>query len=265
MRYAQGGGLTAERRAFRERIRLAAAEQFAAGVKTAVVAKELRVSERSVERWRRAWREGGTQALRLSDAQVAVLEKELGKGPAGQAHYEKHVRCYAELWPDVDAPIPNELSEDAHASLDDHKVRKPRGLLARPAFLLLAAIVRADIDNQLWIRKEWSAVWQNFGRTPPKELAALPSGITNTQARTVTRSATAPTKLLEHRGGPLAAETEVAQWLYPYRDSDRPSGLKVLHLTDAGRAHYATHLEWYRTAYDDVDAPEEWHALPASQ
>ncbi|MGW2898759.1 helix-turn-helix domain-containing protein, partial [Streptomyces sp. NPDC001212] len=64
MRYAQGGGLTAERRAFRERIRLEAAEQFVAGVKTAVVAKELRVSERSVERWRRAWREGGAQALR---------------------------------------------------------------------------------------------------------------------------------------------------------------------------------------------------------
>ncbi|MET8957867.1 winged helix-turn-helix domain-containing protein [Streptomyces sp. NPDC004533] len=91
MRYAQGGGLTAERRAFRERIRLEAAERFAAGVKTAAVAKELRVSERSVERWRRAWREGGAQALRstgpanaprLSDAQVAVLEEELGKGPA---------------------------------------------------------------------------------------------------------------------------------------------------------------------------------------
>ncbi|MGW4516344.1 helix-turn-helix domain-containing protein, partial [Streptomyces sp. NPDC004393] len=64
MRYAQGGGLTAERRAFRERIRLEAAERFAAGVKTAAVAKELRVSERSVERWRRAWREGGAQALR---------------------------------------------------------------------------------------------------------------------------------------------------------------------------------------------------------
>ncbi|MBA4867378.1 winged helix-turn-helix domain-containing protein [Streptomyces sp. PSKA54] len=91
MRYAQGGGLTAERRAFRERIRLEAAERFAAGVKTAVIAKELRVSERSVERWRRAWREGGAQALRstgpanaprLSDAQVALLETELGKGPA---------------------------------------------------------------------------------------------------------------------------------------------------------------------------------------
>ncbi|MEU1509531.1 helix-turn-helix domain-containing protein [Kitasatospora sp. NPDC005748] len=64
MRYAQGGGLTAERRAFREQVRLEAAARFEAGEKTASIARDLRVSERSVERWRRSWREGGTAALR---------------------------------------------------------------------------------------------------------------------------------------------------------------------------------------------------------
>ncbi|MET7830580.1 helix-turn-helix domain-containing protein [Streptomyces sp. NPDC005386] len=58
-----GGGLTAERRAFREGIRLQASERFAAGEKTTVIAKDLRVSVRSVERWRRPWREGGMDAL----------------------------------------------------------------------------------------------------------------------------------------------------------------------------------------------------------
>ncbi|WP_282691702.1 winged helix-turn-helix domain-containing protein [Streptomyces sp. CC208A] len=91
MRYPEGGGLTAERRAFREGIRLQAGVRFAAGDKTAVIAKELRVSVRSVERWRRAWREGGLEALRsvgpanspvVTDAQFAVLEEELGKGPS---------------------------------------------------------------------------------------------------------------------------------------------------------------------------------------
>ncbi|SOF02084.1 Transposase [Streptomyces sp. OV198] len=91
MRYAQGGGLTAERRRLRERIRYEAGERFARGEKTTVIAKDLRVSERSVERWRRAWREGGMAALasagppklpRLSDAQFAELEKELALGPA---------------------------------------------------------------------------------------------------------------------------------------------------------------------------------------
>ncbi|MGA5711290.1 helix-turn-helix domain-containing protein, partial [Streptomyces cellulosae] len=64
MRYPEGGGLTAERRAFREGIRLQAGERFAAGEKTAAIAKDLRVGVRSVERWRRAWREGGMEALR---------------------------------------------------------------------------------------------------------------------------------------------------------------------------------------------------------
>lgn len=63
-----------------------------AGEKTAVIAKDLRVSVRSVERWRRAWREGGLEGLRsagpaneptVTSAQFAVLEEELGKGPAG--------------------------------------------------------------------------------------------------------------------------------------------------------------------------------------
>jgi transposase len=91
MRYAQGGGLTAERRRSRERIRNEAGERFGRGERTAVIAKDLRVSERSVERWRRAWREGGLAALassgppklpKLSDGQFAELEGELALGPA---------------------------------------------------------------------------------------------------------------------------------------------------------------------------------------
>ncbi|GGU41258.1 hypothetical protein GCM10010289_72700 [Streptomyces violascens] len=46
MRYAQGGGLTAERQRFREGIRRKAGERFARGERTAVIAKDLRVSER---------------------------------------------------------------------------------------------------------------------------------------------------------------------------------------------------------------------------
>ncbi|MFD7291653.1 winged helix-turn-helix domain-containing protein [Streptomyces sp. NPDC059897] len=90
MRYPQGGGLTAERRAFRERIRMEAAEMFAAGQDNTVVAKQLRVSVRSVQRWRTAWQDGDRQALtskgsaarpKLSEALFAVLEQELARGP----------------------------------------------------------------------------------------------------------------------------------------------------------------------------------------
>ncbi|MFH8407410.1 winged helix-turn-helix domain-containing protein [Streptomyces sp. NPDC018019] len=91
MRYAQGGGLTAERREFRARLRLQAVEQFARGETNAVIARELRVSVRSVQRWRKSWRSDGARALgskgpasrpRLSPAQFRQLEAELARGPA---------------------------------------------------------------------------------------------------------------------------------------------------------------------------------------
>ncbi|KUN17652.1 transposase [Streptomyces corchorusii] len=90
MRYAQGGGLTDTERAARERIRLQAVVRFESGEKNREVAAALRVSERSVERWRRAWRERGRVGVlsqgspgrsRLSETQVARLERELERGP----------------------------------------------------------------------------------------------------------------------------------------------------------------------------------------
>jgi transposase len=92
VRYAQGGGFTPQEQQRRERIRLEAAGMFANGEKSAVIARKLRVTERSVERWRRAWREGSTQALhsqgppalpKLSAEQFARLEAELERGPLG--------------------------------------------------------------------------------------------------------------------------------------------------------------------------------------
>jgi len=90
MRYAQGGGLTPERQAFREWLRLEAAERFAAGQDSSLIAKELRVHVRSVQRWRQAWSAGGEAGLLskgpvsrpiLSDELFVVLEQELDKGP----------------------------------------------------------------------------------------------------------------------------------------------------------------------------------------
>ena len=90
MRYAQRGGYTPAEQQRRERLRLEAAERFARGDAIREIACDLRVTECSVRRWRRAWQAGGTGALRsrgpvsrekLSPQQWARLEAELRKGP----------------------------------------------------------------------------------------------------------------------------------------------------------------------------------------
>jgi putative transposase len=90
MRYAQRGGYTPAEQQRRERLRLEAAGRFASGEAIDEIARDLRVTEGSVRRWHRAWRDGGTEALRskgpvsrerLSPQQWARLELELRKGP----------------------------------------------------------------------------------------------------------------------------------------------------------------------------------------
>ncbi|MFF2365495.1 helix-turn-helix domain-containing protein [Streptomyces sp. NPDC058122] len=63
MTYPQGGGLPDERRFFREKLRLEAAERFSQGDKNTVIARDLRVSVRSVQRCRKAWSQDEPGAL----------------------------------------------------------------------------------------------------------------------------------------------------------------------------------------------------------
>jgi transposase len=90
VRYAQAGGYAPEEQAAREQLRLVAAERFECGHTTAEIARDLRVGDSSVGRWRQAWRRGGVETLRskgpvsverLSGEQWARLEAELGRGP----------------------------------------------------------------------------------------------------------------------------------------------------------------------------------------
>jgi transposase len=92
MRYPDGGALTAAERARRERVRLAEAELIEGGAGDREVARRLRVSRMSANRWRRALAAGGREALapkgaggargKLSPSRLADLEAELDAGPA---------------------------------------------------------------------------------------------------------------------------------------------------------------------------------------
>jgi hypothetical protein len=91
VRYGQGGGLSAAGRARPEQVRMAAAQRFAAGDKTADIAADLRVGVRQVEKWRSAFHHRGIEALRskgphtaerLGPEQFARLAAQLERGPA---------------------------------------------------------------------------------------------------------------------------------------------------------------------------------------
>src|SRR4051794_5983040 len=63
MRYAQGGGLTAEEWARREKVRLEAAGWIEEGATDGEAAARFRVTRMSANRWRRALAAGGRPAL----------------------------------------------------------------------------------------------------------------------------------------------------------------------------------------------------------
>jgi hypothetical protein len=67
MRYPDGGGLSAEGRARREKLRLQAAQMFQQEIKPVQVARSLRVSAKSAYQWRRCWRTGGEAGLASGD------------------------------------------------------------------------------------------------------------------------------------------------------------------------------------------------------
>jgi transposase len=167
LRYAQGGGLTDERRVFREKLRLEAAERFAQGDETPVIAHDLRVSVRSVQRWRNAWSQGGTRALAskgpaslplLSDELFAVLERELAKGPVAHG------------WPDQTwtlSRIKTLIGRRFHKS---YTVQGVAALLKRHGWSCQVparrAVERDDAGVAGWVKETWPDVegpWRRSG------------------------------------------------------------------------------------------------------
>ncbi|MEV8601137.1 winged helix-turn-helix domain-containing protein [Streptomyces griseoviridis] len=168
MRYAQGGALTGERRVFREKLRMEAAERFARGDANSVIAHDLRVSVRSVQRWRRAWSQNGPRALAskgpaslplLSDELFGVFERELAKGPV------------AHSWPDQTwtlSRIKTLIGRRFHRS---YTVQGVAALLKRHGWSCQVparrALERDEATVAGWVKETWPSEEEPWRRSTP--------------------------------------------------------------------------------------------------
>ena len=168
VRYPQGGGLTAQRREVREHLRLEAADRFALGQDNGLIAKELRVHVRSVQRWRKAWSAGGEAALTskgpaslpvLSDELFAKLEAELDKGPEAHGFADQ-------TW--TLARITTVIGRRFHKSYSPQGVA---ALLHRHGWTYQTparrAVERDDDAVTMWVKETWPAAEEPGRRSGP--------------------------------------------------------------------------------------------------
>ncbi len=157
-------------------MRLQTVERFEGGQKNAEIAAALRVSMRSVERWRRSWRELGEAGVlskgspgrpRLGETQIARLEREVKWGPLAHGWVDQRWTL---------ARIKTLIGRLFHVS---YTVEGTWGLLKRHGWSwqqpTRRAIERDDDAVEVWKKETWlrvraprrSAAPGSFSRTRP--------------------------------------------------------------------------------------------------
>ncbi|WP_259472121.1 winged helix-turn-helix domain-containing protein, partial [Streptomyces shenzhenensis] len=160
-------GLTDEWRAFREKLRMEAAERFVLGEENVVIAHDLRVGVRSVQRWRKAWLQDGARALAskgpaslplLSDELFAVLERELAKGPVAHG------------WPDQTWTLSRIRTLIGRRFHKSYTVQGVAALLKRHGWSCQVparrAVERDEVAVAGWVKETWPSVegpWRRSG------------------------------------------------------------------------------------------------------
>ncbi|MET4659726.1 transposase [Streptomyces sp. PvP037] len=145
-----------------------AAERFAQGDENSVIAHDLRVSVRSVQRWRRPWSQNGPRALAskgpaslplLSDELFAVLERELAKEPMAHG------------WPDQTwtlSRIKTLIGRRFHKS---YTVQGVAALPKRHGWSCQVparrALERDEAAVAGWVKETWPSVEEPWRRSTP--------------------------------------------------------------------------------------------------
>lgn len=167
-------------------------------------------------------------------------------------HYELHHACYRQLYPDLDAPDPDQVLIGAHTGLADHRARRPRRLLRDTDLRALAALTGLEATNSCYWRHVLTQQYERMGEDVPDAVHTMPCGMLRWQVSELTRSDKSIDRLRDHPDGPLIEVVDAPN--QPYDLDERPT-LALVVLTPRGRDHYARHLDEYRTAYPELDLP----------
>ena len=167
MRYPDGGGLDAQERARRERVRLAAADWFEEGATDREVAERFRVTRMSANRWHRALTAGGRPALaskgpggarcRLSPTQLEELQAVLDAGPTAWG------------WADQCWTLPR-IAEVVHARFGVDYTLPGLDLLLHRLGWSVQVPARQAVERD----EEWMPAWREEG-SPQREGRRRPS------------------------------------------------------------------------------------------
>jgi len=167
----------------------------------------------------------------------------------GRAHAELHHRCYAELYPDVPRIEPAGPVDGVHTGLVDHQVRRPKHLVRGPDWRLLVALARLERDHRCPWREEIAREYTQWDDPVPAEVEAIPDGLNPWAAGRAAGSAAAVDRLRAYPGGGLVEIVDVPNLSRWGRQSPT---ISLVCLTDAGRAHVATHLVEYHRLYPEI-------------
>jgi hypothetical protein len=167
----------------------------------------------------------------------------------GRAHAELHYLCYAELYPDVPPIEPAAPIDGAHTGLADHRIRRPHGLVRAPDWRLLITLTRLERDHRCPWREHVTREYTQWNDPVPAEVHAIPDGLNTHAAQRTAGSAAALDRLRAHPDGPLI---EIADLPNLSRYGQPGTTIPLVCLTDAGRAHVATHAADYERLYPEI-------------
>ncbi|CAL9677606.1 hypothetical protein SUDANB95_07932 (plasmid) [Actinosynnema sp. ALI-1.44] len=173
--------------------------------------------------------------------------------PLGKLHYEIHHRCYAELYPEIDALDPDQPHPHAHADLAAHNARPGRDLVLPQDIRFYLDLLEQAESSDPWPRRVLVKQYADRKAPVPQEILGLPGGLWLNRAKGQRGNSTTVERLMKRHGGALVELVDV-----PFDDSG--TRRELVTLTELGRRHAEEHQAEYQRLYPEEFARSTWRS-----